>query len=362
MLSGQSFAQVKDVYVDANGQCEGQTPCYDDLSTAVTVLPDAGTVTVYPGEYESQPFRTYDATCGNCPVDFGGFEAGGWISTALLVSGKSITIRGQSPEETIIRTNSSYGILFNQSKGSVVEGVTITAGVKSKDKRRTDAAVLVRNSEVTLRNVHIVDNDGLEELKRRNGDAYVDGIAGVAVREGGKLQIEDSVIRNNSSHGIILYRSDPTIDDDQATATVLRTLIADGAHPTSKAGIRATGDSILSVQLSQIHNHRYGIEFFDLSTGTVTNSSISRIKHNGLTRASAGSVEVMNNVFFDIGERGVVSDGVLNLSLSNNVFYANAEGISLYHYGVTICPLPAMCVQNLLIPASAIIDSSVLRH
>ncbi len=333
LCAGQAFAQVKQVYVDAAGQCEGNTPCYEELGIAVTVLPDAGTVTVYPGEYDSKPFRTYDATCGNCPVDFGGFEAGGWISTAILVSGKSITIRGQSPEDTIIRTNASYGFLFSQSKGSVIEGITIASGVKSKDKRRTDAAVLVRNSEITLRTVHIVDNDGLEELKRRNGDVYVDGIAGVAVREGGKLLIEDSVIRNNSSHGIILYRSDPTLDDDQATATVLRTLIADGAHPTSKAGIRATGDSILNVQLSQIHNHRNGIEFFDVSTGSVTNSSISRIKHNGLTRATAGAVQITNNVFFDIGERGVVSDGVLNLALSNNVFYANAEGISLYHYG-----------------------------
>lgn len=334
MLSaGQAVAQVKEVYVDAAGQCEGNSPCYDDLSTAVTVLPDAGTVTVYPGEYDSRPFRTYDATCGNCPVDFGGFEAGGWISTALLISGKSITIRGTSPTDTIIRTNASYGILFNESKDSLIEGITISAGVKSKDKRRTDAAVLIRNSDVTLRNVHIVDNDGVEELEKRNGDKYIEGIAGVGVREGGKLLIEDSVIRNSSSHGIILYRSDPTRDDDQATATVLRTLIADGSHPTSKAGIRATGDSILNVQLSQIHNHRSGIELFDVSSGSITNSSISRIKHNGLTRATAGAVEVMNNVFFDIGERGVVSDGVLDFVLSNNVFYANAEGVSLYHYG-----------------------------
>lgn len=330
---GEAYAQVNEAYVDAAGQCEGKTPCYKDLGTAVTVLPDGGVANVFPGEYDAKPFRTYDATCGSCPVDFGGFEAGGWISTAFLVSGKSITIRGQSPTETILRTNASYGFLFSQSEDSVIEGVSISSGVKSKDKRRTDAAILIRNSKVTLRNVHIVDNDGLEELKKRNGDAYIEGIAGVAVREGGELIMEDSVVRNNSSHGIVLYRSDPTLDDDQAKATVTRSLIADGAHPTEKAGIRATGDSILNVQLSQIHNHKQGIEFYDLSTGSVTNSSVSRIKHNGLTRATAGAVEISNNVFFDVGERGVVSDGVLGLSLSNNIFYANAEGVSLYNYG-----------------------------
>jgi len=288
---------------------------------------------IFPGEYEARPFRTYDATCGNCPVDFGGFEAGGWISTAIFVSGKSLTIRGQNPEETIVRTNASYGFLFAGSKDSVIEGISISGGVKSTDKRRTDAALVIRSSSVTLRNVHILDNNGLEELEKRNGDKYVDGIAGVAVREGGRLLMEDSVIRNSSSHGVVLYRSDPTLPDDQATATIVRSLIADGAHPTAKAGIRATGDSILELRLSQIHNHKYGIELYDLATASVRNSSISRIKFDGLKRATAGSVEVMNNVFFDIGERGVVSDGVLGLGISNNVFYANAEGISLFDYG-----------------------------
>jgi|GEM_PF-5760363 len=333
LLSGAAHAQVKQVFVDVAKQCDGKTPCYPDLGTAVTVVADGGTIDIFPGEYDARPFRTYDATCGNCPVDFGGFEAGGWISTAILVSGKSLTIRGQDPEQTVVRTNSSYGFLFAGSEQSVIEGITISGGVKSTDKRRTDAAIVIRSSNVTLRNVHILDNNGLEELEKRNGDKFVEGIAGVAVREGGELLMEDSVIRGSSSHGVVLYRSDPTLADDQATATIVRSLISDGSHPTGKAGIRATGDSLLDLSLSQIHNHKYGVELYDLSTATIQNSSISRIKFDGLKRATAGSVDVLNNVFFDIGERGLVSDGVLGLTISNNVFYANAEGMSLFDYG-----------------------------
>jgi len=107
----------------------------------------------------------------------------------------------------------------------------VTDGVRDPDGNATDAAVVVRNSRVTIRDCRIVDNVGDPGIV----DEVVVGIIGIAGREGARIRAERNVILGNSWDGVALYRG--------ARATLVENRI-DGGVPkegTHHRGGRGVG-------------------------------------------------------------------------------------------------------------------------
>jgi len=141
------------------------------------------------------PVSAIDPTCGNCedpatPVA---------ITVGVTVSGEGVWIDGAGHE---IRTHAGYGVYFDDCDGCGIENAVITGGERDTAQAATDAAVVVRDGAVTIRNCGIVDNIGDPDTVRRT----IVGIMGVCGREGADITVENCEIVRNSWDGIALYR------------------------------------------------------------------------------------------------------------------------------------------------------------
>jgi len=202
-------------------------PAGADLQAAVEAARGGETLRLAPGHYHLRPVAYQDPLCGNCREPVTPVAA----THGLLVEGKSIRIVGSSDGESVIHTHAGYGILFEDCPQAVLERVTVTDGVRDPDGNATDAAVVVRNSRLTIRDCRIVGNVGDPEVL----DEIVVGIIGIAGREGSRIRAERNVILGNSWDGVALYRG--------ARATLVENRI-DGGMPeegTKHLGGRGVG-------------------------------------------------------------------------------------------------------------------------
>lgn len=144
------------------------------------------------------PAPAVDPTCGNCddpdtPVS---------ITVGLTVSGRNVWIEGPTPAAATITTNAGYGVYFKDCVDCGIANVRITGGERDTSALATDAAVVVRNSSVTIANCIIADNVGDPEIVAKT----VVGIMGICGREGADITVENCEIVGNSWDGIALYR------------------------------------------------------------------------------------------------------------------------------------------------------------
>ena len=116
-----------------------------------------------------------------------------------MIEGKGLIIIGAGADKVELVTNAGYGVLFLNSRGSSISGVTITGGKRDVDGAATDAAIVVKFSSVTVKNCLISGNTDFI-------DSVIVGIAGIVGREGSNLIITHNRIINNSWDGIALYR------------------------------------------------------------------------------------------------------------------------------------------------------------
>ena len=159
---------------------------YDDFQTAIDNAVDDDTIRIGPGLFESKTHAFAETLCGNCETHITKVKA----SYGFLIKDKSLTVIGSGVDSTTLVTNAGYGVLFLNSPNSVITKVKITGGKRDPDGNATDAAIVVRNSRVTVLECLIADNtDRPEELAV--------GIGGVFGREGAELFILGNRFFNN---------------------------------------------------------------------------------------------------------------------------------------------------------------------
>lgn len=144
------------------------------------------------------PTAALDPTCGNCadpaaPVP---------CTVGLTISGRNVWLAGPEGGVATIRTNAGYGIYFKDCVDCGITGVRITGGERDTSGLATDAAIVVRNSSVTIRSCVIDHNVGDPEIVART----VTGIMGICGREGADITVENCDIVGNSWDAIALYR------------------------------------------------------------------------------------------------------------------------------------------------------------
>ena len=188
---------VTDTTVQVGG---GMTPeMMGQLLRRVTDAIDEGAqIRLLPGRYVLAPVAFTDSACGNCEDPSEDVPA----TYGLRISGTRVRLIGDHADSVVIETNAGYGILFEDCRDCELVGVTITGGVRDPDGRATDAAVVVRNSDVVLRDCVLADNIGDSAVVR----SVTVGIAGIAGRENSLVDVERCRILRNSWDGIALYR------------------------------------------------------------------------------------------------------------------------------------------------------------
>jgi len=261
---------------------------------------DSLEIYLQPGDYYLSPTSITDSTCGNCeePNQFVPATAG------LEISGSYVRITGPEDRSAVIHTNAGYGIYFNYCKRGIIENLSVTGGIRDPDGNATDAAIVVKNSAVTIRNNHIYGNIGDSAIVVKN----IVGVMGICGRENSDLTITDNEIIGNSWDGIALYRD--------ATATIIGNLI-DGVDKASSkvagggrgVAVGITWNARATIDGNLVKRYWKGIGIFVDANVTARNNIIEDILTWGIAYWDAergkpvGIIE--NNIIYSTGACGV---------------------------------------------------------
>lgn len=155
-------------------------------------------VVLAPGVYHLTPSAAVDSTCGNCedPSEFVP------ITVGLRVSGRQVWIIGPDHGEAAVHTHAGYGIFFKDCEDCGIAGVTVTGGERDTAQAATDAAIVAKNSRVSVLQNKITDNIGDSTVVATG----IVGIMGVCGRENSFMWIRENNIVRNSWDGVALYR------------------------------------------------------------------------------------------------------------------------------------------------------------
>jgi hypothetical protein len=252
-----------------------------------------------PGLYELQPYAAIDSACGNCSEPATSAAA----TVGLLISGRRIEIWGHGPR-TVIHTGAGYGLLFRRCRECLLQGVTVTGGVRDPDGNATDAGVVVQESSLRIEGCLIRDNLGDSTIVA----GTVVGIMGVAGRDGADLEIVGNTIARNSWDGIALYRG--------ARARIVDNLI-DGVDKATGAlvgggrgvGIGVTWNAEAEVRHNVITRYWKGVGVFVDAKATISENVIEDIVTWGVAYWDAGrgrpQARIENNVIDRTGACGI---------------------------------------------------------
>ncbi len=252
---------------------------FGDLQQAIEQAKDGDVLKLAPGEYLSTPAPFIEELCGNCAEHKTDVQA----TRGFIIEGKTLHIQGAGADTTTLCTDAGYGVLFLNSRGSTLEDVMITGGVRDFDGNATDAGIVVKFSSVTIRHCHIRDNTDYN-------DSVIVGIGGVMGRENSELLIQECRITNNSWDGVALYRG--------ATAVIEDCVIDSGRG----VGIGVTWDASATCLRNRVSNYWKGIGSFGTST-----------------------VVARNNAVFDNLGWGIIATGESHLIAENNVVTRNGN-------------------------------------
>ena len=271
-----------------------------ELQAVLSGKVDSLEIYLQPGDYYLSPTSITDSTCGNCeePNQFVPATAG------LEISGSYVRITGPENRSAVIHTNAGYGIYFNHCKRGIIENLSVTGGIRDPDGNATDAAIVVKNSAVTIRNNHIYGNIGDSAIVVKN----IVGVMGICGRENSDLTITDNEIIGNSWDGIALYRD--------ASATIIGNLI-DGVDKASSkvagggrgVAVGITWNARATIDGNLIKRYWKGIGIFVDANVTARNNIIEDILTWGIAYWDAergkpvGIIE--NNIIYSTGACGV---------------------------------------------------------
>ncbi|HDS01979.1 MAG TPA: hypothetical protein ENO22_08205 [candidate division Zixibacteria bacterium] len=279
------IAGSRTIIVDASSEVEepdgSEYAPYSSLEAAIAGADDGDEIYILPGQYEAEPQLFVEPLCGNCTEHRTEVRA----TSGFHIKNKALTIIGKDADSVILITNAGYGILFDHSRGSSLTNVTITGGKRDPDGNATDAAVVVRFSQVIVENCKIINND--HQL-----DTVVVGIGGVFGRESSQITIRGNLIENNGWDGIALYRG--------ASAFTSDNIINKGRG----AGIGITWDSKAIVIRNDVSNYWKGIGTFGNSYAVVLNNVVHDNLGWGVIATGFSMMEVRNNTIVQNGNCG----------------------------------------------------------
>ncbi|MDH3892498.1 MAG: right-handed parallel beta-helix repeat-containing protein [candidate division Zixibacteria bacterium] len=253
-----------------------------NLQSVINYAVDGDTLLLGIKTFEATPSEFVDSLCGNCLDPKTLVTA----STGFVIRGKSLVIIGRDRYQTRLMTKAGYGVYIEDSPSTKLINLTITGGRRDADGNATDAAVVVRRSNVQLENLEIIDND-------HRLDSVVVGIGGAFGREGSTMMVANCNIVNNGWDGIALYRG--------ACATVTDCLIKGGRG----AGIGVTWDASCVAYRNEVTGYWKGIGAFGTSWVIARNNLVHDNLGWGIIATGQSFMDIANNVVHHNGNCGV---------------------------------------------------------
>jgi hypothetical protein len=289
------------VRVALNGRFETvEVSTSQELEDALELPRERVSIELAPGEYHLEPGAAVDSTCGNCEEPDEMIP----VTVGLTVTGRSVWILGPERGEATIYTHAGYGIYFKNCHDCGIAGVTVTGGERDTAAAASDAAIVAKNSTVSVFHNKIVDNIGDSTLVASN----VVGIMGICGRENSFMWIRDNDIIRNSWDGIALYRD--------AEAEIELNLIdgvdkAKGREAGGGRGVAVgiTWNARAKVKSNVVKRYWKGIGVFVDAHAVVQQNIVEEMLTWGIAYWDAGKgapwIYMENNVVYDCGACGV---------------------------------------------------------
>lgn len=243
------------------------------------VVPGGTVLRLAPGEYRLTPRAETEPTCGNCLDP----DTSVPYTLGLRVSGRGVRIEGAEGGTSVIRTESGYGLLFQDCEECALSRVVVTGGARDTSGLATDAAVVVQRSSVTIEDCVVRDNLGDPEVVART----VVGVIGIAGREGSRLIVRNCRLLRNSWDGIALYRdaeAEITGNVIDGVDCALGRTVGGGRG----VGIGATWNARAGIRGNLVTRYWKGIGLFVDARGIVEENVVERIATWGLSLWDAG--------------------------------------------------------------------------
>ena len=253
-----------------------------DLQHAFEIAHSGDTLYVAAGQYEAQPQEFIEETCGNCQEHRTTVKA----TRGFLISGKQLRVVGDKDGGSVLITHAGYGLLVLDSRGTVIENLTITGGQRDADGSATDAAIVVKHGTVKLHNCTLRDNTEFF-------DSTIVGIGGVMIRENSEVWLTRCRIINNSWDGIALYRG--------ATAMITDCVVDSGRG----AGIGVTWDGVATCLRNEISHYWKGLGSFGTATVVARNNLVRDNLGWGIITSGESSMIAENNTVVRNGNCGI---------------------------------------------------------
>jgi len=267
---------------------------------ALFVVPvDTVELVLQRGDYHLVPSPLMDSTCGNCEDPAILVES----TVGLHIRGTFVRISGPTDKSAIIHTNAGYGLFFDRCRKAVLENVTISGGERDTNGNASDAAIVIKNSTVLIRNSIITNNIGDPAEVARN----IVGIMGICCRERSDVTISGNEITRNSWDGIALYRDAVAIIEDNVIDGVDK---AQGARVGGGrgVGIGVTWNGKAIIRRNLVTHYWKGIGLFVNANGIVENNIVEDVITWGIAFWDAGKGKpvgvIENNVIYKTGACG----------------------------------------------------------
>ena len=260
---------------------------------------DSVDIFIATGHYHLTPRDIADSTCGNCQDPSQAVPA----TAGLVISGEYVRLFGPEGRWAVLHTHAGYGLFFENCRSGVVENLFITDGARDPDPNATDAAIVVKNSAVTIRGNRLYGNIGDSSLVAD----HIVGIMGICGRENSRLIIEDNEIRRNSWDGIALYRGAEAIIRGNLIDGVDRAAAGQAGGGRGVA-IGITWDARATVEYNLLRRYWKGLGIFVDARVIARNNVIEEMLTWGLalwdadTGAPVGIIE--DNAIFRTGACG----------------------------------------------------------
>ena len=252
-----------------------------------------------PGDYNLISESIIDSTCGNCEDPNTPVHA----TVGITISGKNIKISGPNDRTAVIYTNAGYGLYIKDCENCVLENLSITGGIRDTSAFASDAAIVVKNSDVIIRNNKIFNNLGDSILIAEN----IVGIMGICGRENSNMNIFHNEILRNSWDGIALYRDSEAIIEKNIIDGIDK---AGGRVPKGGrgVGIGVTWNAKARIKNNLVKRYWKGIGLFVDADAEVKNNIIEDIITWGISiwDADKGKPKgkISNNIIYNLGAMG----------------------------------------------------------
>lgn len=252
-----------------------------------------------PGDYQLTADDAIDSSCGNCQNP----DTTVNITIGLEIRGRNVLIIGPAGRGAVFHTNAGYGLFFNDCDSCTIIGVTITDGRRDPDGRATDAAIVVKNSSVTISDCNIQDNIGDTSVVNQT----IVGIMGIAGRENSNLQIHGNTIQRNSWDGIALYRGAKAVIEDNIIDGVDKA-VGKNVGGGRGVAIGVTWNGQAEIRRNLVKRYWKGIGLFLNARGTVMDNIVEDLVTWGIAYWDAdvgkpiGFIE--NNIIYQTGACG----------------------------------------------------------